>query len=51
MIVGQDQFVGNDKKCREIINRQGIQIEAVDLNNPKELEGAIKQNTRVRNFI
>lgn len=47
IIVGNDQSVANNKQCREVINRQGIQLEAVDLNNAKELEGAIKPNTRV----
>lgn len=51
IIVGQDQFVGNNKQCREVINRQGIQVDSVDLNNAKEVEGAIKQNTRVRLFF
>jgi len=47
IIVGNDQSCGTNKQCREIINRQGIQVEAVDLSNTKELEGAIKQNTRL----
>lgn len=50
IIVGRDQFVGNNRQCREVINRQGIQVDTVDLTNAKELEGAIKQNTRVRLF-
>ncbi|KAL5291340.1 CTH.2 family protein [Megaselia abdita] len=47
IIVGQDQSVGTNKQCKEVITRQGIQVETVDLNNAKEVEGAIKQNTRL----
>lgn len=51
VIVGRDQFVGTNKQCLEVITRQGIQVDTVDLSNAKELEGAIKQNTRVSFFF
>jgi len=47
IIVDRGQFIANNKNCKNLIKDSSIQIETVDTTNAKEVEGAIKQNTRL----